>query len=60
VRTYRAEVSRDGEFWRIRVPEVDRSTQARDEDEIEPMARDLIAIMDDVPADSFALTVTFT
>ena len=58
VRTYHAEVERDGKVWRIRVPEVDRTTQARTLREVEPMARDLIAIMDDIPADSFGLDVT--
>jgi hypothetical protein len=36
-------------------PEVQRTTQARTLREVEPMARDLIAIMEDVPADSFTL-----
>ena len=60
VRTYHAEVDRDGKVWRIRVPEVARTTQARTLREIEPMARDLIAIMDNIPADSFGLDVTLT
>ena len=60
LRTYHAEVDRDGSVWRIRVPEVARTTQARTLREVEPMARDLIAIMDDIPADSFDLDVTLT
>ena len=56
--TYHAEVSRDGKFWQVRVPEVARTTQARTLDEVEPMARDLIAIMDGIDADSFDLEVT--
>lgn len=48
---------RDGQFWLIRVPEVDRATQARHLREVEAMARDLIAIMEDVAPDSFALDV---
>lgn len=55
VKTYRADVERDGQFWHIRVPYVQRSTQAQDLAEVEAMARDLIAIMDEVPADSFTL-----
>ena len=58
MKTYHAEVDRDGELWRIRVPEVARTTQARTLDEVEPMARDLIAIMDGIPADSFSLDIT--
>jgi hypothetical protein len=42
------------------VPEVGRTTQARTLREVEPMTRDLIAIMDDIPADSFNLDVTLT
>ena len=55
MKAYRADVGRDGQFWHVRVPEVERSTQARDLHEVEAMARDLIAVMEDVPADSFAL-----
>jgi hypothetical protein len=60
LKTYQAEVDRDGRVWRIRVPEVARTTQARTLREVEPMARDLIAIMDNIPADSFDLDVTLT
>lgn len=55
---YRAEADRDGDVWRIRVRWLDRSTQARSLDEIEPMTRDLIAVMSGVPADSFDLDVS--
>jgi hypothetical protein len=58
--TYHAEVDRDGKVWRVRVPEVARTTQARTLREVEPMARDLVALMDDIPADSFDLKVTIT
>ncbi len=58
LKTYHAEVDRDGDVRRVRVPEVARTTQARNPREVEPMARDLIAIMDDIPADSFSLDVT--
>jgi hypothetical protein len=51
--TYHAEVERDGRFWRVRVPDIDRSTQARSLSEAEAMVRDLIAIMTDVPQNSF-------
>jgi hypothetical protein len=54
---YRVDVERDGRFWHIRVPEVERSTQARNLREIEPMARDLIAPMEEVPEDSFELSI---
>lgn len=57
VKAYRVEVDRDGRFWHIRVPEIERSTQARHLREVETMARDLIAVMQDVPPDSFGLDV---
>src|SRR5258708_19559610 len=60
VTTYHAQVDRDGSVWRVRVPEVQRTTQARNLREVEAMARDLIAIMDDIPADSFSLEVAIT
>ncbi len=58
LKTYHAEVDRDGKVWRVRVPEVARTTQARTLREAESMARDLVAIMDDIPADSFDLDMT--
>ncbi len=60
LKTYHAEVDRDGDVWRIRVPEVARTTQARTLREVQAMARDLIAIMDDIPAGSFGLDVILT
>ena len=60
LKIYHAEVDRDGSKWRIRVLEVQRTTQARNLREVESMARDLIAIMDDVPPGSFGLSVKIT
>jgi hypothetical protein len=57
-KTYHAEVDRDGTVWRVRVPEVARTTQARTLREAKSMARDLVAIMDDIPADSLELDIT--
>ena len=55
--TYTALVSRDGKFWHVEVPEIDRVTQARNISEVDDMARDLIAIMAGVEPDSFELDV---
>lgn len=55
---YTARVTRDGRFWMIHVQELDLVTQARNLGEIELMARDLIAIMEEVEPDSFDLDVT--
>jgi hypothetical protein len=57
VKTYHANLVRDGRYWNVRVPEVERSTQARNLGEAEAMARDLIVIMEDVPPDSFDIDV---
>lgn len=57
---YTARVTRDGRFWLIYVPEIDHHTQARSLGEIEPMARDLIAVTEDVEPDSFELDVDLT
>jgi hypothetical protein len=60
VKTYRVDVERDGRYWNISVPAVGRSTQARHLREIEPMAQDLVAIMEELPADAFRLDVRIT
>ena len=54
---YHVRVERDEKHWMLYVPEIDRVTQARNLREVEPMARDLIAVMDDIPADSFDLDI---
>lgn len=58
--TYHAQISRDGKFWLIHVPEVGRWTQARTVPEIDEMARDLIAIMDEVDPDSVDPDINIT
>ena len=55
--TYEVRASRDGKFWLVEVPAIERFTQARNVPEIEVMARDLIAIMEDVDPDSFDISV---
>lgn len=55
---YTAEARRSGDWWAVRIPGVDGAfTQARRIDQIEAMARDVIALMLDVPEDSFDLDV---
>lgn len=54
---YTARATRDGRFWLIHVPEIDYHTQARNLREIEPMARDLIAIVEEAEPDSFELDI---
>jgi hypothetical protein len=54
--TYTARVERGEKFWLVTVPEIERTTQARTLREVEPMARDLIAVMEQVDPHSFELT----
>ncbi|MFC3964224.1 hypothetical protein [Nocardia jiangsuensis] len=56
-KTYSARVSRDEDAWSIEVPEVDRVTQALDLRQVDAMASDLIAVMDDVDPDSIELDI---
>lgn len=55
---YHARVVRGDVFWLVHVPEIDHYTQARNRGEVEPMARDLIAVMKEVDPQSFALEVS--
>jgi predicted RNase H-like HicB family nuclease len=51
--TYHAVATRDGKYWLVHVPELGQYTQARTLAEVEPMARELISLVLEVPADSF-------
>ena len=55
VTTYQAKASRDGRYWLVYVPEIDKYTQARNLGEVESMARDLIATWLDVGPDTFVV-----
>lgn len=57
--TYTVQASRDGKFWFLEVPQIDRATQARHTQEIDEMVRDLIAIHAGVAPDSFELSVEY-
>lgn len=54
---YHAQVSRDGKYWLVHVPEIGKYTQARNLGEVDAMARDLIAIMTDQEPDRFDLAI---
>lgn len=56
---YDVTVERDGHFWMIYAPVVDRWTQARHLREVETMACDLIATMLDVAPSSVAVDVEY-
>ncbi|MGJ9374352.1 hypothetical protein [Nesterenkonia sp. CF4.4] len=55
--TYTVNVDRDGTAWRIRVPEIARSTAARNLAEVEVMARDLISLVTDQEPDAFEIAI---
>lgn len=55
--TYTAKATRDGKWWSVEVLELGVFTQARRLDQVEFMARDAIALLLDVPPDSFEVTV---
>lgn len=57
MKTYQVTAERDGKFWFVRIPEIDGATQAPSREEIPGMARDYIAVMLDVPVDSFEISV---
>lgn len=55
---YTAKAERSGDWWAVDVPEIHGvHTQARRLDRVEHMARDVIALMLEVPADSFDVEV---
>ena len=58
VKSYHAEVTRDGRFWLIRVAELNRSTQAVRYKDVRTMAAELIEIMDDIGREDYELVLT--
>lgn len=58
MKTYTAEVSRDGKFWIVHVPEIDQYTQARAIREVVPMATDLISVMTGETEGTFEVAVS--
>jgi len=55
--TYTATVAREGRWWMIAVPDVDGITQARRLTDVPAMARELIAVSLDIPADDVDVTI---
>ncbi|ASR85294.1 HicB-like antitoxin [Mycobacterium phage SirPhilip] len=58
VTKYAVTVTRGERYWVLHVPAIDQYTQARTDDEIVPMARDLIATWLDVPLSEVEVEVT--
>ncbi|BBY45840.1 hypothetical protein A5765_18065 [Mycolicibacterium celeriflavum] len=48
---YKIEITRDGRWWMIRIPEIDGLTQARRLNEADTMAREYIALDQGIPFD---------
>ena len=59
-KTYLVTAEREPEWWYVRIAEIGHSTQAKRLSGVEPMARDLIAFVEDVPADSFDVELSVT
>lgn len=55
--TYELGVSREGHWWIIDVPALGYRTQARTLNEVEYIGRDVIAIMKDIAAESFDVSI---
>jgi hypothetical protein len=56
--TYQVEVRRGERWWVLSVPEIPAAhSQARHLREVDEVARDLIAVLLDIPADSFDLDI---
>jgi predicted RNase H-like HicB family nuclease len=57
---YKVNVIKDGALWFIQVPSHENIfTQAQNIDEIEPMTREVISLMLEIPEDSFDLEFSF-
>lgn len=54
---YKAIAAKGDRYWLVNVPEIGHTTQARRLSEIEPMARDLIAVMLDVDPSTITVKV---
>lgn len=55
--TYKATVTREDRWWMVHVPEIGGLTQARRLSEAKAMARSLVAVTLDIPADSFDVDI---
>ena len=58
MKAYQVEVTRDGKFWFISIPEIERSTQALRYRDIRPMARELVQIMTGLETGDFEIQPT--
>lgn len=52
---YKIEVTRDGRWWMIHIPDIDGTTQARRLSEAETMAREYISLVKNIPVDDISI-----
>jgi DNA-directed RNA polymerase specialized sigma24 family protein len=57
MKTYHVDVTRDGKFWLIRIPEIGRSTQAIRYKDVAPMAGELVEIMTGLASQDYNLEI---
>jgi hypothetical protein len=57
-KTFAVNVTRDGKWWMVAIPEIDGLTQARNRREVDLMARDYIALALEVGPDSFDIELS--
>jgi hypothetical protein len=58
MKSYRVEVTRDGKWWMVSIPELDGLTQARRLGEVELMAREYIAVTTGTPLSDVTVDMT--
>lgn len=58
-KTYAAQVSRDGKWWMIHLPEIDGLTQARRIADVEQAARELVAVTLDVKLSEVTVDIRY-
>ncbi|MFF9565717.1 hypothetical protein ACF1AJ_20380 [Leifsonia sp. NPDC014704] len=59
MKTYDVTVTREGKWWMVAIPELDGLTQARRLSEVPEMAREYIAVTEDIPLEEVDVVVTF-
>jgi hypothetical protein len=57
MRHYKVEITRDGRWWMVHIPEIDGLTQARRIGEAEQMAREFIALETSTPITDVMVTI---
>lgn len=54
---FKIDIARDGRWWMVRIPEIDGLTQARRLAEADSMAREYIALDQNLPLDDIAVEI---